>query len=144
MAYNADIRTGRQAIWDLHVQLVFVTKYRRYVFTDDMLKTCENIMRDVCKNFGATLEEFSGGANHVYLLVGYPATVAVSKLVNSLKGVSSRILRRDYADEIAPYLLDGHLWSRSYYAGSASGALSQAALTGYTGINSPAVLACLG
>ena len=85
MADNADIRTGRQAIWDLHVQLVFVTKYRRYVFTDDMLKTCENIMRDACKNFGATLEEFSGGANHVYLLVGYPATVAVSKLVNSLK-----------------------------------------------------------
>lgn len=122
MVDNEDIRTGRQAIWDLHVHLVFVTKYRRDVFKNDMLTTCENVMRDVCKNFGATLEEFNGGPDHVHLLVRYPATVAVSKLVNSLKGVSSRVLRRDYADEIAPYLWGGHLWSRSYYASSAGGA----------------------
>lgn len=47
-------------------------------------------MRNVCIDFGAELREFNGEDDHVHLLVHYPPTVAVSKLVNSLKGVSSR------------------------------------------------------
>jgi transposase IS200-family protein len=90
MENNTDIRRGRHAVWDLHVHLVFITKYRRNVFTHDMLTACENIMREVCESFGATLDEFNGETDHVHLLVRYPATVTVSKLVNSLKGVSSR------------------------------------------------------
>ncbi len=43
-------------------------------------------MREVCESFGATLDEFNGETDHVHLLVRYPATVTVSKLVNSLKG----------------------------------------------------------
>lgn len=122
MEKNTDIRRGRHAVWDLHVHLVFVTKYRRDVFTSDMLTACETVMREVCEKFGATLTEFNGETDHVHLLIHYPATVQVSKLVNSLKGVSSRVLRRDFADDIAPFLWGGHLWSRSYYAGSAGGA----------------------
>lgn len=116
MKRNTDIRTGRRTVWDLHVHLVFVTKSRADVFTPPMLTACENTMRAVCENFGATLEEFNGKTNRVHLLVTYPATVTVSALVNSLKGVSSRILRRDYGPQLAPYLRGGHLWSRSYYA----------------------------
>ena len=122
MDNTTDIRRGRHAIWDLHVHLVFVTKYRRNVFTNTMLTTCERTMREVCESFGATLDEFNGETDHVHLLVRYPATVTVSKLVNSLKGVSSRVLRRDCEAEITPFLWGGHLWSRSYYAGSAGGA----------------------
>ena len=116
MKRNIDIRTGRRAVWDLHVHLVFVTKSRADVFTPPMLTACENTMRAVCENFGAILEEFNGETDRVHLLVTYPATVTVSSLVNSLKGVSSRILRRDYGLQLVPYLRGGHLWSRSYYA----------------------------
>lgn len=116
MKRNIDIRTGRRAVWDLHVHLVFVTKSRADVFTPPMLTACENTMRAVCENFGAILEEFNGETDRVHLLVTYPATVTVSSLVNSLKGVSSRILRRDYGPQLVPYLQSGHLWSRSYYA----------------------------
>ena len=122
MENNTDIRRGRHAVWDLHAHLVFITKYQRNVFTHDMLTACENIMREVCESFGATLDEFNGETDHVHLLVRYPATVTVSKLVNSLKGVSSRMLRREFEAEITPFLWGGHLWSRSYYAGSAGGA----------------------
>lgn len=50
-------------------------------------------MRDVCESFGAELREFNGEGDHVHLLVHYPPKVALSELVNSLKGVSSRYLR---------------------------------------------------
>lgn len=77
----------------MHVHLVFVTKYRHSVFGDRHLTRCEEIMRAVCEDFEAELVEFDGEANHVHLLVNFPPKVAVSRLVNSLKGVSSRRLR---------------------------------------------------
>jgi putative transposase len=102
--------------------LVFVTKYRRGVFTDEILRDCAKIMRDVCDKFGCELREFNGEDDHVRLLVGFPATVQLSRLVNSLKGVCSRHLRRDHADHLNQLLWGGHLSSRSYYCGTAGGA----------------------
>ena len=50
------------------------------------------------------------------------AQVQLSTLVNSLKGVLSRILRRDYPEEIKKVLWGEHLWSPSYFAASCGGA----------------------
>lgn len=106
----------------MHVHLVFVTKYRRGVFDDEMLNTCEETMRKVCGDFGAELVEFNGEKDHVHLLVNYPPKVPVSGLVNSLKGVSARILRRDFTGRCNRALMHGHLWSPSYFAASCGGA----------------------
>lgn len=122
MGNSDNIRRGRHAVWDCHAHLVFVTKYRRNVFTSEMLSSCEEAMQKVCDDFSVELVKFNGEDDYVHLLVRFPATVALSKLVNSLKGVSSRILRRDYSDYISQYLWNGHLWSRSYYCGTAGGA----------------------
>ncbi len=106
----------------MHVHLVFVTKYRYKVFADRHLTRCEEIMRAVCEDFEAELVEFNGGNNHVHLLVNFPPKVAVSKLVNSLKGVSSRRLRQEFPDLVRHYWRAQRLWSGSYFAGSAGGA----------------------
>jgi putative transposase len=102
--------------------LVFTTKYRREVFTDETLRRCENIMIEVCDSFGAVLVEFNGEHDHVHLLVHYPPKVALSVLVNSLKGVSARMLRKEFGPHIRPHLWDGHFWSPSYFAASCGGA----------------------
>lgn len=109
-------------MWDCHAHLVFVTKYRSGALTDPILADCESHMRKVCEDFSCELREFNGEDDHVHLLIGFPATVQLSKLVNSLKGVSSRMLRRDHAEHLGRYLWGGHLWSRSYYLGTAGGA----------------------
>jgi putative transposase len=102
--------------------LVFVTKYRRDVFDDEMLTRCEAIMRDVCAGFEAELREFNGEGDHVHLLVHYPPKVALSKLVNSLKGVSSRYLRAEYTERINRLGTSSVFWAPSYFAGSCGGA----------------------
>jgi putative transposase len=106
----------------MHAHLVFTTKYRRGALTDAILTRCEEIMRNVCVDFGAELREFNGEDDHVHLLVHYPPSVAVSKLVNSLKGVSSRYLRQEHGTHLRRYLWGDHLWSPSYFAGSCGGA----------------------
>ncbi|MFC9161015.1 IS200/IS605 family transposase [Streptomyces fungicidicus] len=117
-----DYRRGRQVVSAMHVHLVFVTKYRRGVFEDEMLTRCEGIMRKVCEDFEAELKEFNGGRDHVHLLVHYPPKVAVSKLVNSLKGVSARRIRQEFTGRSNPAIMHGHLWSPSYFSASCGGA----------------------
>ncbi|MDQ0990827.1 putative transposase [Streptomyces sp. V3I7] len=102
--------------------MVFTPKYRRGPFTDEILVRCEEIMRDVCDDFGAELTEFNGETDHVHLLVQYPPKVALSRLVGSLKGVSARRLRQEFPDHIRTYLWGDHFWSPSYFAASAQGA----------------------
>ena len=117
---NQQIRSGRHCVFNMHVHLVFVTKYRKDVFTKPMLDAMEGMFKKVCLNFEAELTEFNGEDDHVHLLINYPPKVAVSNLVNSLKGVSSRHLRKDFP-EIKNKLWGGSLWSPSYFASSCGG-----------------------
>lgn len=105
----------------MHVHLVFVTKYRRRVFTKAVLDDARTIFASVCADFGAELIEMDGEDDHVHLLVNYPPKVAVSTLVNSLKGVSSRRLRQNHPTLVHRYW-KGVLWSPSYFASSCGGA----------------------
>jgi putative transposase len=74
------------------------------------------------RDFGATLREFNGEDDHVHLLVDYPPKVAVSALVNSLKGVSARRLRSEFTGRVNRHIMHGHFWSPSYFAASCGGA----------------------
>ena len=115
-----DLRRGRHCVFNLHVHLVFVTKYRKAVFTKSILEAMQKHFESVCIDFEAELKEFDGERNHVHLLVHYPPKVAVAKLVNSLKGVSSRMLK-DSCPELKRYYWNGALWSPSYFAASCGG-----------------------
>jgi putative transposase len=116
-----DYRTGRHCIFALHVHLVFVTKYRRNVLSALAIRDLAAIFGKVCEDFGAELVECNGADDHVHLLVEYPPQVSISKLVNSLKGVSSRRLR-DMRPEVRGRYFKGVLWSPSYFAASCGGA----------------------
>lgn len=116
------IRCGRHCVFMMHVHLVFVTKYRRGVFTKKILDDLCQIFANVCRDFEAELVEFDGEDNHVHLLVNYPPKVAVSKLVNSLKGTSSLLIRKKNHPTINTKLWGNALWSPSYFAASCGGA----------------------
>jgi putative transposase len=122
MSNDNDIRKGRHCVFNMHVHLVFVTKYRRGVFTKEILDDLRLIFEEVCIDFESELVEFEGEDDHVHLLVNYPPKVPISKLVNSLKGVSSRMIRHKKYPSIAKKLWGGALRSPSYFAGSCGGA----------------------
>jgi len=121
MSSSTAIRSGRHCVFNLHVHLVFVTKYRKKIFKKKHLDTMQNIFAKVCSNFECQLVEFDGESDHVHLLISYPPKNSISKLVNSLKGVSGRKLRIEHPD-LADSYYKGVLWSPSYFAGSCGGA----------------------
>ena len=75
------------------------------------------VFGEVCEDFGARLVA-GDGDDDVHLLIEYPPTVQLSRLVNALKGVSSRMLRKTY--RVGTHR--NHLWSPSYFAASCGGA----------------------
>jgi putative transposase len=121
MSNSQEIRTGRHCVFNMHVHLVFVAKYRRDVFTKAMLETMREVFERICLDFETELVEFDGEHDHVHLLVNYPPKIAISSLVNSLKGASSRIVRTKHP-EIKNKLWGSALWSPSYFAASCGGA----------------------
>ncbi len=94
MEKNNDRRHGRHGVFKMHVHWVFVTKYRRGVFTQEALADLRSSFAKVCADFEAERVEFDGENDPVHLLVNYPPKVAISMLVNSLKGVSSRLVAK--------------------------------------------------
>jgi putative transposase len=106
----------------MHVHLVFITKYRREVFTKEILDDLRLIFSNICTDFESKLIEFDGEDDHVHLLINYPPKVSISKLANSLKGVSSRLIRKKNYPSIRKKLWGGALWSPSYFSSSCGGA----------------------
>jgi len=106
----------------MHLHIVFVTKYRKKIFGDLHLSSLESMFNELCRNFDAKLVQMNGESDHVHLLIATsPNTPSVAKLVNSLKAVSSRRLRRKFTD-ISGVYNKNVVWSRSYFAGTCGGA----------------------
>ena len=116
-----EYRSGRHCVFQLHAHLIFTPKYRRRVFDGVHIEAMREIFTRVCEGFHVELAEFNGESDHVRLLVNFPPSVELSKLVNSLKGVSSRLLRKQFP-EIENRYWKNVLWSRSYFAASCGGA----------------------
>ncbi len=121
MSQSSDLRLVRGCVFALHVHLVFLAKYRRHVFDGAAIEELRGIFTKVCADFAADLRACDGEDDHVHLLVEYPPTMAISPLVNTLKGMSSRLLRQRRPD-IARRYWKGVLWSPSYFAASCGGA----------------------
>lgn len=122
MNTSNDIRRGRHCTFNIHVHLVFVAKYRRKVFDKEAIDRLRELFAKICTDFEAELMEMDGERDHVHLLVNYPPKMAVSALVNSLKGASSRVLRKERPDIAQRFYHKGVLWSPSYFAASCGGA----------------------
>jgi putative transposase len=125
-----EIRTKRHVVHHLHLHLVFVTKYRKKVFTEQMVErlnpasafpaACGGVSEHNWDNFW--IDDSSRlAARRVNFHFERVCKNFGCRLVNSLKGVSSRMLRREFK-ELESYYWKGGLWSPSYFIASCGGA----------------------
>jgi putative transposase len=102
--------------------VVVVTTYQHRVFDDRHLTRLEEIMRAVCADVETDLGAFTGDRDHMHLPVTCPPKVALSRLVTSLTGMSSRRLRQEFPDLARHSWRANQLWSGSSFVGSVGGA----------------------
>ena len=116
-------RGGRHVVYLLHAYLVLTAKYRCGAIQTERVRAllCET-MEAACADMEAELVACEANGDHVHLLVAYPPQLALSRLVNVLKGVSSRRLRQQDWPEIRRCLWGDAFWSPSYCVVSCGGA----------------------
>lgn len=91
--------------------IVFVTKYRKKFITSEILKDIKEIFSRLCSNAKSELVEFNGESDHVHLLVDISPDIAPSKLVNTLKTISSRMIRKKYEDYLKSFYWKPVFWT---------------------------------
>jgi putative transposase len=101
-------------VFSLQFHLVLVTKHRRKVISEEMKKRLGGIFLDTLRKWECELIEFNGEADHVHLLFSATPKVALSVLVNNLKTVSSRLIRKEFTQEVSKVYWKPVFWHRSY------------------------------
>lgn len=120
MKANTSLRSGRHCTFNLRAHLVFITLSPGKVFDAAAKTRLQELFAGVCSDFGAELLAMHSGSDQVQLDISYPPKIAVSNLVNSLKGASSRVLRKERPDIASKFYQQSSLWSPSYFAASDS------------------------
>ena len=79
-----------------------------------MIERLRVIFQETLEKWHSELIEFNGEADHVRLLFRTNPTVQLSKLVNNLKTVSSRLIRRDFSKHLNRIYREPVFWRHSY------------------------------
>lgn len=108
------MKSHYHCIYKLTYHLVLVTKYRRKCFTNQILNRLEEIVRKNCSDWEVELIEFNGEEDHVHLLLEMHPNIMPSKFINNLKTVSSRMIRKEFAEHLTKYYWKPVLWTRAY------------------------------
>ena len=94
------LRSGAHSVFSIHLHVVFVTKYRRKVLTQSMIKDMRDIFVKILDSNQSLLTEYNGEEDHIHLLLDIHPNNNIYNLIGSLKSASSRILRKKYSQHI--------------------------------------------
>lgn len=114
-------------VYNIKYHLVWCPKYRKEVLTGVVAERLKQLLSETAKELGIALEAIEIMPDHVHVFVTGQPTEAIQHIVNRLKGVSSRVLRSEFAVLRAKLPC---LWSRSYYCGTV-GYVSEVAIRKY-------------
>ena len=111
-----------RSVYNLTAHLVFVAKYRKKVFTDELLTELEKIISSALETRNCDLIEFNGESDHVHLIVSYMPQISVSNLVANLKATSSKYMWSKHREYLSRFYFGKKvLWTGSYFVSSCGG-----------------------
>jgi putative transposase len=112
-----DYRAGSHSRYDLKVHIVWITKYRKRVLRGEIANRVRELIREICLANDVVIVKGHVSIDHIHLLLSYPSSLSVSKLIQYLKGKTSRKMLQEYT-ELRKAFWGQHLWARGYFAAS--------------------------
>ena len=108
------MRKASHVQYDIEYHIVWTTKYRFPVFRDKIAERARYLIRQGCNSMDVTIIKGSVSKDHIHILVSCPPSLSVSRLVQKLKGKTSRTLQMEFKELKSRYL-GQHLWSVGYF-----------------------------
>ena len=110
-------RKSAHCTYDIKYHLVWITKYRKAVLTGKIAERTRELVRGVCQQNEVEILAGHVSKDHIHLLVSAPPHLSASKLVQYIKGYTSRKLQMEYK-ELNKQYWGRHLWARGYFVAS--------------------------
>ncbi len=116
-----DLISSARSVSSLKAHLVLVPKYRRPLFNNEMLIRLEEIVKNILAKWNCRCIEVNGEKDHLHVILQFTPQVQLSKLVNNLKTVTSRYLKKEFSGRFSKFYGKDALWSGSYFISSCGG-----------------------
>lgn len=111
---SPNYRHGSHAVFEIHLHIVWTTKYRKGVLSGEVGKRVREVIRQVCRDEDVEIMKGHVSRDHVHLLVSIPPSVTVSRLVQRMKGNRSHKLLYEF-EHLRRTFWGRHLWARGYF-----------------------------
>lgn len=109
----------RGYVYNIHYHLIWVTKYRRQVFsTAELVQEMKDLLSAIARSNEIQIEAIEVMPDHVHMTVSFKPKKAVTDVIKALKGRSARLFFEKHPDMKQDIFWGGHLWSNSYYVGT--------------------------
>lgn len=106
----------RGYVYSFHYHLIWVTKYRREVFTTpELVREMKKLLEKLAQLSDVQIETIEIMPDHVHLLVSFKPKYAATDVVKALKGGSARLFFKRHPEFKKQKFWGGHLWAPSYY-----------------------------
>lgn len=115
-----EVKTGRGYVYSIQYHIVWCVKYRHKILDDKIEKSLIEILQKIAKDNEFSIAEINGDKDHVHLLIDCSPQHFIPNIIKALKGVSARLLMKEYGDELKKKLWGGHLWNPSYFVATVS------------------------
>ena len=112
-----DTRKGGHTVHQLHVHVIWSTKYRLDMLKGEVQLRCRDLLRQTCDALDVRILKGVVSKDHIHLHLSYPPKLSVSDLVKRLKGRSAKMLLEEFT-ELRRRFYGGHLWGIGYGAWS--------------------------
>ena len=122
-------RHGAHRVFEIHLRLVWTTKYRKPIMTGEVAMRVRDLIRQVCRDEEVEIMKGHVSRDHVHLLVSIPPHVTISRLVQRLKGKSSHRLLGEFS-HLRKHFWGRHVWARGYFCCS-SGNVTDEVIANY-------------
>jgi len=109
-----EYRTSGHAVWDIKYHVIWITKYRYKVLRGEVAERARDLIRQICQAREVSIIRGAISPDHIHMLVAVPPQLSPAKLVQYIKGRSSRRLQEEFPHLRKRYW-GQHLWARGYF-----------------------------
>jgi len=109
-----EYRHGAHTVFEIHLHVVWTTKYRRAALTGEVATRVRDLIREICGQHEVTIMKGHVAKDHVHLFVSIPPQVTISRMIQWLKGKSSYKMLGEFP-HLQKQFWGRHLWARGYF-----------------------------
>ena len=115
-----EVTHGRGYVYSIQYHIVWCVKYRHKIITEQIENRLIEILSKIADDNGFQILECNTDNDHIHLLVNCSPQHYIPDMIKALKGVSARLLMKEFGEELKRKLWGGHLWNPSYFVSTVS------------------------